>query len=157
MIVEHHRGSAGELHGPDVRGAVLCSGVYDLEAHYDHESKRRVNDISALGGAFPRSAMRRNSPVVHVVPHANPPRRVLVVHGDDDATAPLSAATAFCDALEARRLDVDVKVVEDGGHLDYAFRAMYDDDAPFLTWMDHFINSSDDAPEADSTRTSSLS
>jgi acetyl esterase/lipase len=122
----------GPAHAPP-RAAVLCSGVYDLKAHYAHESTRGVAAISALGGAFD-GAMDRNSPAVAFDADARPPAKVTVVHGLGDATAPPSAADALCAALAARApaTAVDRETLPDAGHLDYAFRAMYDEEAPFL-------------------------
>lgn len=76
--------------------------------------------------------MDRNSPVVAFHRGARPPKQVTVVHGATDATAPLAAADALRRALEANDVAVRQETLPDAGHLDFAFRAMYDDGAPFL-------------------------
>lgn len=37
--------------GPNIVGMILFSGVYDLEAHYKHETRRCVQNISTMRGA----------------------------------------------------------------------------------------------------------
>jgi len=62
----HHNGF-GHGHGPkmpNIQGLVLMAGVYDVAAHYDFETYRGVEDISAMGrcmGGF-RKSFDANSP-----------------------------------------------------------------------------------------------
>ena len=118
-----HLVAAAAARAPRPAAVALCSGVFDLEAHYAHERSRGVHDVSALGAAF-EGSMRELSPAASAA--AAPADRVLVIHGDRDRIAPASSgADAFCDALRAGGADVRRLDVPEPGHLDYAFRAMY--------------------------------
>lgn len=66
---------------------------------------------------------------------------MLLVHGDADLTAPLTSGAAAVTAVHAAAPDVAFTRVDvaGGGHLDYAFRAMRDETAPFLGWVDALV------------------
>jgi len=133
-----HLVAAAAARAPRPAAVALCSGVFDLEAHYAHERSRGVHDVSALGAAF-EGSMRELSPAASAA--AAPADRVLVIHGDRDRIAPASSgADAFCDALRAGGADVRRLDVPEPGHLDYAFRAMYDEQAPFLGWVTDLVD-----------------
>ena len=106
-----------------------------MEEHYAHESRRGVHDVSALGAAY-AGKMRDYSPVCGKT-FAD---KVLLVHGAADLTAPPARGADAVAAVHAAAPDVAFTRVDvEGGHLDYAMRAMRDDKAPFLDWVDDLV------------------
>jgi acetyl esterase/lipase len=113
----------------NVRGFVGLSGVYDIAVHYEFESARNVHEISPMKpalkglnhfGAYSptllvekldKSAIRRIPPI-------------LLVHGDADATVPLSSAELFHNALAAAGAASSLEVLEGTDHMDYLVAAM---------------------------------
>jgi len=132
----HLVAAASTTRGARPAAAALCSGVFDLEEHYAHESRRGVHDVSALGAAY-AGTMRQYSPICGKTFAS----RVLLVHGDADLTAPLTSGAAAVAAVHAAAADVAFTRVDvaGGGHLDYAFRAMRDETAPFLGWIGELV------------------
>ena len=131
----HLVAAASTTRGTRPAAAALCSGVFDLEEHYAHESRRGVHDVSALGAAY-AGKMRAYSPVCGKT-FAD---KVLLVHGAADLTAPLTSGADAVAAVHAAAPDVVFTRVDvEGGHLDYAMRAMRDDKAPFLDWVDDLV------------------
>lgn len=118
------------------RLAVLCSGLYDLNAHVEHETRRGVNEISALSAAFPdRAARDRFSPRKRLR-RASPdglPANLVLLHGLDDAAAPPNGSRAFADALAKfhPHARCSARFLDDIGHSDYLLRAVHPD-APFF-------------------------
>ena len=131
----HLVAAASTTRGTRPAAAALCSGVFDLEEHYAHESRRGVHDVSALGAAY-AGKMRAYSPVCGKTFSD----KVLLVHGAADLTAPLTSGADAVAAVHAAAPDVVFTRVDvEGGHLDYAMRAMRNDRAPFLDWVDDLV------------------
>ena len=131
----HLVAAASSIRGTRPAAAALCSGVFDLEEHYAHESRRGVHDVSALGAAY-AGKMKTYSPVCGKT-FAD---KVLLVHGAADLTAPLTSGADAVAAVHAAAPDVVFTRVDvEGGHLDYAMRAMRDDKAPFLDWVGDLV------------------
>ena len=131
----HLVAAASTTRGARPAAAALCSGVFDLEEHYAHESRRGVHDVSALGAAY-AGKMRDYSPVCGKT-FAD---KVLLVHGAADLTAPLTSGADAVAAVHEKAPDVAFTRVDvEGGHLDYAMRAMRDETAPFLDWVDGLV------------------
>ena len=94
-----------------------------------------MHDVSALGAAY-AGKMLEYSPVCGKT-FAD---KVLLVHGAADLTAPLTSGADAVAAVHAAAPDVVFTRVDvEGGHLDYAMRAMRDDKAPFLDWVDDLV------------------
>ena len=132
----HLVAAASSIRGTRPAAAALCSGVFDLEEHYAHESRRGVHDVSALGAAY-AGKMRDYSPICGKT-FAD---KVLLVHGAADLTAPLTSGADAVAAVHEKAPDVAFTRVDvEGGHLDYAMRAMRDETAPFLDWVDGLVS-----------------
>ncbi|KAG0202808.1 hypothetical protein BGX33_009462 [Mortierella sp. NVP41] len=129
---------------PRLRGLILCSGVYDISAHLEHEKIRGVEEVSAMSRVMGNSLLSfdmnspstilqeiarssSSSPPLSEVSFSHPnktkvepaqddsspsephlshfrsllPEKILVVHGQDDRTAPASSSMRLHKALQA--------------------------------------------------------
>jgi acetyl esterase/lipase len=107
-----------------IKGFVGFSGVYDIGEHYKFEAGRGVEEVSpmkpAAGGidhfdehsptllvpALDEEAIRRMPPM-------------LLLHGDADATVPLSSAECFHQALKAAGAVASLEVLPATDHMDF--------------------------------------
>ena len=127
--------------GLGLHSFIGLSGVYDINAHYEHEKKRGVHEISALKPAngFSPAEFAAASPTALARELAEkcakqwdgetpgkkpaPPPQIRLVHCKDDSTVPFSSSTDLWEAL-ARVADgagaepgaVRVELLEEGGH-----------------------------------------
>lgn len=101
----------------EVDAVVLLSGVYDLDAHLAHETKRGVAQVSALSGAFASPRVRaRFSPSRQLNPRLAP--RVALIHGADDTTVPVASTLDFAARLAPR---VTTRVLSETDHFDLLY------------------------------------
>ena len=99
---------------PTIAGVVGLAGVYDTAGF-----------ASFMGEFFgtPRTQNRTlwdsGDPIHYVEAHTAPPNlRVLLIHGDADATVPVDQAVAFARALRDARMTVTLDVVPAASHMD---------------------------------------
>ncbi|KAF9201157.1 hypothetical protein BGZ49_008626 [Haplosporangium sp. Z 27] len=124
---------------PRFRGMILCSGVYDIDGHYKHETTRGVERISAMGRVMGNSdatfrlnsptnilqelievstRIDRNYPTESQTRHQNMlrclrsffPMETLVLHGDKDQTVPFRSSSEFFMELKTLQLGSNVKL-----------------------------------------------
>ena len=105
----------------EICGFVGMSGVYDVQAEYDYwlaqGSFPRVI-VEVMGG---EDNFRQASPIHHLRPGLPP---VLLIHGENDETVPLSIATGFHAALQSVGVATELEVYPGLGHADYLFAAL---------------------------------
>ncbi|KAG0050165.1 hypothetical protein BGZ83_005057 [Gryganskiella cystojenkinii] len=113
-------------HLPQLHGLILCSGVYEIAAHLEHEKVRGVEEVSAMSRVMGESSLmfdmsspttiiqevlRESSSLLsdteslHHRARAYLPRNILVVHGAEDRTVPSSSSVRFHKALQGMHLD----------------------------------------------------
>jgi acetyl esterase/lipase len=105
----------------EVCAFVGMSGVYDVQAEYDHWLAQ---------GAFPEVILEvmggvENFPLASPIHHVRadlPP--ILLIHGEKDKTVPLSIARQFHAALQAAGAASELEVYAGWGHADYLFAAL---------------------------------
>lgn len=100
---------------------VGMSGVYDVQAEYDHWLAQGFFPeviLEVMGG---EENFRQASPI-HYARADLPP--ILLVHGEKDETVPLSIATEFHAALQAAGAASELEVYAGWGHADYLFAAL---------------------------------
>ncbi|KAI8096874.1 Alpha/Beta hydrolase protein [Halteromyces radiatus] len=112
---------------PQIEGLLLFAGVYDIESHYEHETMRGVEKISAMGRVMGSTVdnFRKQSPFHLVKSHSDLfadsedlldfAPRILFVHGEKDLTVPMEQSTTMYNMLgevlpPAKRDEVDVRV-----------------------------------------------
>jgi len=96
----------------DLTAVVLQSGLYDLDAVYRGttvDSLKRALDKEGGG----KSGWRKRSPALTASTFQG---AALLVHGEQDAFAPLTQATAFADKLRAAGIDVRTSTLPEAGH-----------------------------------------
>ena len=121
------------------RAFVALCGVYDAAAHFEHERRRGVHEVSALkiacggrdggggggsGGPSSSNAARfaSASPTVLVAREAAaaavPLPKTFLFHSADDTTVPAASSVAFHRALLAHRPEAraELEVADAGGH-----------------------------------------
>ncbi len=102
---------------PDLYRCVIgYAGVYDLrllKSHYDSYAKPTGLDFFAEAIAGSNEEIDAQSPVEHVDRLKAP---VLIVHGEEDYTAPYPQAMALRDALKDHKLPFEWMVREGEGH-----------------------------------------
>ncbi|CAO3610194.1 unnamed protein product [Cunninghamella blakesleeana] len=112
---------------PQVEGLLLFAGVYSIESHYEHESARGVEKISAMGRAMgsTKENFSKNSPLDLVKTNAELfaksddlldfAPRIIFIHGEKDITVPIEQSTTMYNMLgdvlpPSRRDEVDVRM-----------------------------------------------
>ncbi|KAJ3110728.1 hypothetical protein HDU96_006338 [Phlyctochytrium bullatum] len=106
---------------PQIQGLILLAGVFDVNTHYVFETRRGLEEISAMSRVMGSSkrGFDLSSPSVilkkldHELLRTGEvarllPKHWLVVHGDVDKTVPLTESQEFCRVL---RHDVGVRGV----------------------------------------------
>ena len=101
----HLVAAASTTRGARPAAVALCSGVFDLEEHYAHESRRGVHDVSALGTAY-ACKTRAYSPIC-----GKTSDKVFLVHGAADTTVPLDDSQRLAEAT-----GLQMELVEGGSH-----------------------------------------
>lgn len=107
---------------PQLKGLILCSGVYEIGAHLEHEKIRGVEEVSAMSRVMGDSPLTfgLNSPTtiiqevlkessggnsLHHRTREHLPANILVVHGEEDGTVPSRSSVRFHNALQSMHLD----------------------------------------------------
>ncbi|TPX36608.1 hypothetical protein SmJEL517_g01173 [Synchytrium microbalum] len=115
---------------PPIRGLILLSGVYDIVDHYQFEANRGVEEVSAMARVMGHKTkkFKGSSPtclleaidfklILNGKPIRSLPRNVLLIHGADDSTVPVSSSRKFVRALEKVGADhVQLHVLEGVDH-----------------------------------------
>ncbi|KAJ3102817.1 hypothetical protein HDU97_000274 [Phlyctochytrium planicorne] len=93
---------------PQIQGLILLAGVFDINTHFEFESKRGLEEISAMSRVMgsTREGFNLSSPCV-ILRKLDPeliksgevarllPKHWLIVHGDMDTTVPLRESQEF--------------------------------------------------------------
>ncbi|TPX45981.1 hypothetical protein SeMB42_g03721 [Synchytrium endobioticum] len=98
---------------PRVQGLILLSGIFDTVDHYGFESRRGVEEVSAMARVMGTKTklLRGSSPtylleaynsklVVNGKPLRSVPSHFLIIHGTKDHTVPVSSSRKFAQFLE---------------------------------------------------------
>jgi acetyl esterase/lipase len=120
----------------EVCGFVGMSGVYDVQAEYDHWLARGTFPrviVEVMGG---EENFRQASPLRHVRRDLPP---VLLIHGEKDETVPLGIATEFHAALQAVGATSDLEVYAGLGHADLLFAALSQEHPRLVTDVASFV------------------
>ncbi|MGD8738627.1 MAG: alpha/beta hydrolase [Anaerolineae bacterium] len=122
--------------GSQVCGLIGMSGVYNVQAEYDHWLQRGTTPEVILGVMGGLENFERASPIHYVRPDLP---AVLVLHGAQDETVPVSIGIEFEQALRAAGAPVELRIYEDAGHSDYLFAALTADDSPLVQDIVGFV------------------
>jgi acetyl esterase/lipase len=96
---------------PKVDHVISIAGVYDIPSHYEFETGRGVEQISALQPAcgFSREEWQKRSPTCLLRDEQNPLQELpnmLLLHGAKDTVVPYTSATNFHQSLNHGRLAI---------------------------------------------------
>ena len=147
---------------PFVNGCVAMSGVYDIAAHYEFETRRGVAEVSpmkpAAGGDL--KSFKNASPI-HALsalpvstaecdtkragaggseakserqPKKSKPPMMLLIHGKADGVVPFSQSQAFCDAARGR-VECELVLLDGVSHEDPIVRMFELKDRTRLPWL----------------------
>lgn len=125
----------------DLTPAALCgfiglSGVYDVNAQMAFERAKNSTApvmTAVMGGEDNFTAA---SPITYVTADRPPVR---LIHGDAEATVPLSISQEFAVALDAAGIPNELIVYPGKGHTDFLFQALTDADAPIVPDIVTFV------------------
>ena len=95
------------------KAAVLGGGIYDFRAAYDQIGLEGIRANIAAEAGLDTEAVRFRSPI-HDVKGLDGP--VLIVHGAEDANAPVAQATALAERLKREGLTHELLIVPGKGH-----------------------------------------
>jgi len=99
---------------PTIAGVVGLAGVYDTAAF-----AAPMADFFGTSRSQDQALWDSGDPTHYVTTHAAPRAlRVLLIHGDADATVPVEQAVAFARALKDAGMTVTVDVVPGASHMD---------------------------------------
>ncbi|KAI8991995.1 Alpha/Beta hydrolase protein [Mycotypha africana] len=120
---------------PLVEGLLLFSGVYDIAAHFDHETSRGIEKLSAMARAMGsnREGYIANSPLYMVQENQNlftnaadllhMMPRILLLHGQKDSTVGMEQSTRMFNMLgtlfsskDREQVDVRMRLYKRMGH-----------------------------------------
>jgi prenylcysteine alpha-carboxyl methylesterase len=135
LDVERARGGGGTHPGTPpaapTRAAVHCAGFigmagpYDLVAHFEHESRRGVQDASMMAVACEPLDAHSPTRIVRQSGACLACDRVLLLHGEKDHTVPLSSSALFAVALaRAGQTSVEIAPLSEVSHLDFLLDLM---------------------------------
>jgi acetyl esterase/lipase len=105
-----------------VGSLTALSGIYDIEAHYQHEHSRGVEAVSAMHGVMGETeeSFATASPLLLVgqpMPEGRVPP-ITLLHGAEDSTVPASSSERFHEALARAGWPSTYARLEGAGHLD---------------------------------------
>ena len=95
------------------KAAVLGGGIYDFRAAYDQIGLEGIRANIAAEAGLDTEAVRFRSPI-HDVKGLDGP--VLIIHGAEDANAPVAQATALAERLKREGLTHELLIVPGKGH-----------------------------------------
>jgi acetyl esterase/lipase len=99
---------------PTIAGVVGLAGVYDTKAFASY-----LSDFFGASESQDPKLWESGDPIHYVEAHTAPRSlRVLLIHGDADATVPVAQAVAFARALKDARMTVSLDVVPAASHMD---------------------------------------
>jgi len=123
--------------GTEFCGLVGMSGVYDVQAEHDFwlakgETPRVMLEV--MGG---RENLAQASPIRYVGTDLPP---ILLIHGEQDETVPVSIAAGFHAALQAAGAQSELKVYAGAGHTDYLFAALSEEQPRLVMDLADFVH-----------------
>jgi len=99
---------------PTIAGVVGLAGVYDTAGFSSY-----LGEFFGTPRSQDQALWDSGDPIHYVATHKAPPAlRVLLIHGDSDATVPVAQAIAFARALKDARMTVTLDVVPGASHMD---------------------------------------
>ncbi|ORZ02603.1 Alpha/Beta hydrolase protein [Syncephalastrum racemosum] len=114
---------------PRIHGLILLAGVYSIEVHLQHETKRGVEQISAMARAMGKTIENfgKNSPIDIVQQHADSissaPEsmpKILFIHGEKDTVVPVAQSvsmyTTLVDLLPKHDSRIQMRLYKKLGH-----------------------------------------
>jgi len=111
-----------------IKLVVGLAGVYDIAAHYIHETSRGIEDISMMARAmYGLKCFDRFSPgvIVRELPKTVRLPAIHLIHGGIDITVPVSASTSFGDVVWKRgNSPVSATIINGCGHTDVCLDLM---------------------------------
>jgi acetyl esterase/lipase len=122
----------------EICGWIGLSGVYDIQAEYDYWLDKGTTPkviLEVMGG---QQNFRQASPLSYVRADLPP---LLIIHGDEDETVPVSISTAFHAALQAAGAPSRLIVYPGAGHSDYLFAGLSEERAPIVDDIVQFVQS----------------
>jgi acetyl esterase/lipase len=122
--------------GDEVCGLIGMSGVYDVQAEYDFWAAKGPSPklISGVMGGVEN--LTQASPIRYVQAGLPP---VLLLHGDQDETVPVSIAVDFDAALRAAGTQSELRVYGGAGHTDYLFAALSQEESRLVDDIAAFV------------------
>ena len=120
----------------EICGFIGLSGVYDMaaQAAYEQEKGRSIGLLAGVAGGEDRLA--EASPSSYASENLPP---VLLIHGGQDETVPVSMSEAFQATLEMIGAKSRLLVYTEAGHTDYLFEALNDERAPLPSDLADFV------------------
>jgi acetyl esterase/lipase len=119
-----------------VAGLIGLSGVYDVQAEYDHWAAKGITPEligQVMGGtehfpaASPQSYARTGLPPV------------LLIHGDRDALVPVAQATGMHAALQEAGARSELLILRGAWHTDFLFDALTRDTRGLVATIAQFV------------------
>ena len=119
----------------DLCGLVGMSGVYDINAQFAFEQAngREAPVMTTVMGG--RENFAATSPISYVRPNAPP---ILLIHGDQDETVPVSISQNFQAALQAAGARSNLIIYPGAGHSDFLFAALTEPSPRIVTDLARF-------------------
>lgn len=117
-------------------GWLGLSGVYDIQAEYDHWQAKGVTPKVILGVTGGQHNFRQASPIHHVRPELPP---TLLIHGDEDETVPAQISIDMQTALQAAGASSVLVIYPEAGHSDYLFAALIGESARIVDDITGFV------------------
>lgn len=119
---------------------VGVSPVFDIPHHFDWETSRGVEELSALKPACGYTVENwiANSPTRIVIdnpPAGMPP--LLYIHGDADVTVPYTSSLNFTKNLHKWDIDCELEILSGVGHVDTVMHMMVGGETQdlIMNWM----------------------
>ncbi len=122
----------------EICGLIGLSGVYDIEAQYAYEQAKgnTAPVMTAVMGGHTNFA--NASPISYARPDLP---KILLIHGSQDPTVPVSIASDFQTALQQANAHSELKIYQGADHIDFLFAALTEDRAQIVTDLSDFIHS----------------
>ncbi|GJJ77028.1 prenylcysteine alpha-carboxyl methylesterase [Entomortierella parvispora] len=116
---DHEMDDEDDTSLPRIHGMILCSGVYEIGAHLEHEKIRGVEEVSVMSRVMGESPLTfginspttmvqeilRDSSFLQQKARGHLPTKILIVHGAEDKTVPSISSVRLHKALQSLHLD----------------------------------------------------
>ncbi|CAG2192096.1 PCME [Mytilus edulis] len=110
-----------------IKVVIGLAGVYNISDHFEHESRKGIEDISCMARAmYGQEYFDRFSPIVlsrTLSPNASAPC-VLLLHGTEDYVVPVTSTTKLAEALQDNMMDVTVRIIPGCDHYEICLDMM---------------------------------